>query len=181
MRPDLTTKVFDDIEQKLGTLPKGHNYEVAIKSNPESFVDLDKPLSDQSEYVKNLLFNVVKVPRDTDIKDYVHGPEVAARLREAGIPGIRYFDQKSRATGEGTRNYVVFDPSTVDIIRKFGLAGLIGAGAAHFTANDAKTSEEPDDDNTITLQPVEHDPFLPYAGYKPSGVTLTPVDHDPFN
>jgi hypothetical protein len=29
-------------------------------------------------------------------------------LREAGIPGIRYLDEGSRAGGEGTRNIVVF-------------------------------------------------------------------------
>jgi hypothetical protein len=30
------------------------------------------------------------------------------QLRQAGIPGIRYLDQSSRAGGEGTRNIVVF-------------------------------------------------------------------------
>jgi hypothetical protein len=30
------------------------------------------------------------------------------KLREAGIPGIRYLDQGSRGTGKGTRNFVVF-------------------------------------------------------------------------
>ena len=33
----------------------------------------------------------------------------------------------------------------------------------------------------VQLTPVEHDPFLPYAGYKPSSFTLHPVEHDPFN
>jgi hypothetical protein len=30
------------------------------------------------------------------------------KLREAGIPGIRYLDQGSRDSGKGTRNFVVF-------------------------------------------------------------------------
>jgi hypothetical protein len=30
------------------------------------------------------------------------------KLREAGIPGIRYLDQGSRGSGQGTRNFVVF-------------------------------------------------------------------------
>ena len=30
-------------------------------------------------------------------------------LQERGIPGIKYFDGGSRAAGEGTRNFVIFD------------------------------------------------------------------------
>ena len=33
----------------------------------------------------------------------------------SGIPGIRYLDQGSRGAGEGTHNYVVFNPDIVDI------------------------------------------------------------------
>ncbi len=54
--------------------------------------------------------------------------EAAEALREAGIPGIRYLDQGSRGAGEGTSNYVVFDDKLIDIIRKYGLAGLIAGG-----------------------------------------------------
>jgi hypothetical protein len=55
----------------------------------------------------------------------------AQALREAGIPGIRYLDQGSRGKGEGTHNVVVFDANTIDILRKYGIAGLgIGLGAA---------------------------------------------------
>ena len=44
-------------------------------------------------------------------------PEQAAqRLREAGIPGIRYLDQGSRGTGQGTSNFVVF-PGNEDLLR----------------------------------------------------------------
>jgi len=43
--------------------------------------------------------------------------EAASRaLNQAGIPGIRYLDQGSRATGKGTRNFVVFDDSLVKIV-----------------------------------------------------------------
>lgn len=48
----------------------------------------------------------------------------SARLREMGVPGIRYLDQGSRSAGDGTRNMVVFDPELIDIIRKYGLSGL---------------------------------------------------------
>jgi hypothetical protein len=37
-------------------------------------------------------------------------------LRELGIPGIRYLDQDSRGAGQGTSNFVVFDPKHMNII-----------------------------------------------------------------
>jgi len=56
--------------------------------------------------------------------------EAAQALHAAGIPGIRYLDQGSRGAGQGTHNYVVFDPATIDILRKYGIAGLIAGGGA---------------------------------------------------
>lgn len=50
-------------------------------------------------------------------------------LREAGIPGIKYLDQGSRTAGQGSSNYVVFDDSIIDILKRYGLAGLPAAGA----------------------------------------------------
>jgi hypothetical protein len=58
-------------------------------------------------------------------------PEAASRLRDAGIPGIRYLDGISRRAGDGSRNYVMF-PGTEDairILRKYGLMAPIAAGA----------------------------------------------------
>ena len=39
-------------------------------------------------------------------------------MRDAGIPGITYLDQGSRAAGEGTRNFVVFDEDIIDLVGK---------------------------------------------------------------
>jgi len=52
-----------------------------------------------------------------------YSARVAEKLREAGIPGIKYLDAGSRGAGEGTRNYVVFDDRLISIIRKYGIAG----------------------------------------------------------
>ena len=39
--------------------------------------------------------------------------------------------QQCFAAGEGTRNYVMFSDDMIDILRKYGLAGLMaGAGGA---------------------------------------------------
>jgi hypothetical protein len=40
-------------------------------------------------------------------------------LIRRGIPGIRFLDQGSRAAGQGTANYVVFDDKLIDILNKY--------------------------------------------------------------
>jgi hypothetical protein len=60
----------------------------------------------------------------------IANPQAASNaMRDAGIPGIKYLDQGSRAAGEGTRNFVVFDDKTVEILKKYGLL-LPASGAA---------------------------------------------------
>lgn len=51
-------------------------------------------------------------------------------LNQAGIPGIQYLDQGSRAAGDGTRNYVIFDPRLISILRKYAIPPLAAGGAA---------------------------------------------------
>lgn len=45
---------------------------------------------------------------------------VSEALRDVGIPGIKYLDGDSRRAGEGTRNFVVFDESTVKVLSRNG-------------------------------------------------------------
>jgi hypothetical protein len=142
---------------EVDALNPGRLYEVRINANPEDFLDWDKPLSQQSEKVRgavdsmarnaenydkfdNLAIAAVRKehPRDRSytptgeefMRDYGGLRDPSAELRKAGIPGIRYLDQGSRGAGEGSRNYVVFDDSLIEILRKYGLAGLLGAGGA---------------------------------------------------
>jgi hypothetical protein len=51
-------------------------------------------------------------------------------LQEHGIPGIKYLDQGSRGTGEGSSNYVVFDPKIIDIMRRYARGGMTRHGYA---------------------------------------------------
>lgn len=134
----------------------GHTYEVSINADPADFLDWDAPLSAQSEKVQDAYqrFSAANpeyvdpkvaggqyenptgkdflgaygewVPHDNnDMFNYRR--KFTDDLSEAGIPGIRYLDQGSRSAG-GTRNYVVFDDSIVNIVRKYGLAGAVSAG-----------------------------------------------------
>jgi len=185
----------------------GRMYEVNINANPEDFLNWDAPISQQSEKVRETLMPFVEqriaqmgeagnrfTPEqwmdrlrggDVMLLDKVEDTPVSRALIEAGVPGVRYLDQGSRATAEGqvlgieqtpngwiakirvdnrtgvgfqspttmittskpfpteqeatnwanaktsggTRNIVVFDDQLIDIVRKYGVAGL-AVGAA---------------------------------------------------
>jgi hypothetical protein len=44
------------------------------------------------------------------------GPKSATMLNDLGVQGIRYLDQGSRSAGNGSRNYVVFNPDIISIL-----------------------------------------------------------------
>ena len=104
-------------------------------------LDWDKPLSEQTPYVQKIMNEEIKRiggSASTGERTYkelmfdarMQGNKSASsamrsneeaiaasnRLRELGIPGIRYLDQGSRTAGEGTSNFVVFDPKHMNII-----------------------------------------------------------------
>jgi hypothetical protein len=138
--------------------PTGRMYEVNIKADPEQFLDWDKPFKSADDLKRFAAkfdatapelrkriedFGYVRqqmgqpMPDGNDIVREIMGgigSADAARasnvMREAGIPGIKYLDQRSRASGEGSRNYVVFDDKLIDILRKYGLAGILAGGYA---------------------------------------------------
>ena len=211
----------DELEAgKFKAVPKnpGSMYEVNIKADPETFLDWDKPLSEQPQKVRQALglarpdeaalksrlseieaqlstswdgvdtsdFDAVFAPRPEldalaneasqiraqlntgvpeghplfgvprDALEQMTGEKIARpysqymgkgdnaalasqALREAGIPGVKYLDGNSRSAGDGSRNYVVFDDSLIEIIRKYGIAGLLGTGAlAASQSNEAQ-------------------------------------------
>ena len=47
---------------------------------------------------------------------------VSQHLAELGIPGIRYLDSGSRAAGQGSSNFVIFDPNMIRILERNGQA-----------------------------------------------------------
>jgi hypothetical protein len=152
VRPDLRA-AYQRAAEILNRGP-GKMYEVAIKADPDEFLDYDAPLSQQPPKVREAIESIDHPMYEgwrksgywpehgTGASAYTglakHGmtrgaakagehAEASKRLREAGIKGIKYLDQGSRTAGDGTRNYVVFDDSLVEILRKYGLAGLLGA------------------------------------------------------
>jgi hypothetical protein len=71
----------------------------------------------------------------------------SAKLNAAGIKGIRYKDAGSRGADSagGTSNFVVFDDNIIDILKKYGIAGLAagGAGAAMLGGGTQDASAAP--------------------------------------
>lgn len=138
-----TEGVARSYQVQLGGPDGGHLYQVKIDANPEHFLDWDKPLNEQSQYVRDAFKKLgqeetwempvsalgepermEQVPISAEqaynffaeqLGDEGGGATTAQKLIEAGIPGIKYLDQGSREGGEGTRNYVVFNDQAVRI------------------------------------------------------------------
>jgi hypothetical protein len=135
----------------------GHMYQVGINADPDHFLDWDKPIGEQPKAVQDWLFPPsgggfgrnsgvdTKVPVGTFYdrgKVSALGPRGAAQDALAvGIPGIKYLDQGSRATGDGSHNYVVFNQDLVNILKKYGLAGLGGAAGAGALMNQSQPAQ----------------------------------------
>ena len=124
----------------------GHMYEVQVNADPAHFLDWDKPLSEQHPVVQQaLMSHGIDNPKLTGQDAYTEMAGtipngylneqnlphlISEKLRVSGVPGIRYLDAGSRGAGEGSRNSVVFSPEKMEIIRKYGLAGLMAGGGA---------------------------------------------------
>lgn len=142
---------------------KGSMYQVRIDADPADFLDYDAPLSGQSQRIRD-----VAAPRLEELRaagaqfgddpdgaflakafspqggiektDWSVGPaaQASARMREAGIPGIKYLDQGSRSVGDGSRNFVVFDDKLVSILKRYGWAPGMAIPAAAMEEYEAE-------------------------------------------
>lgn len=115
----------------------GHLYKVRINADRSKFLEWDRPLKEQGELLAKVRSLVAEDLRDVFDKNVEHGitagnayhnyiarnsADASAALRGAGIPGIKYLDQGSRRSGDGTHNFVVFDDSLIEITAKNGKA-----------------------------------------------------------
>ena len=73
-----------------------------------------------------------------------HGQEASEALAAAGIKGIRYLDGDSRADGEGTSNYVIFDDADIKITEENGQVVDTASPSFSITPKDEKMSEAVD-------------------------------------
>jgi hypothetical protein len=198
----------------------GNIYRVRIKAPPEHFLDWDKPLSEQSDFVRKALLehpdpgvagtaekwghDVQNLYRRLGYRvgpkeiDATLGREAAAStaLREAGIAGIKYLDQHSRDSGDGTRNFVVFNDKDVEITHKNGeplkKEEFLADQARHVAANKPRGRAAADPKTWSLFETLAHEgglrpdpeleaifgskkgPFVPGFGalVRPGGRTL---------
>jgi N12 class adenine-specific DNA methylase len=116
---------------------RGNLYTVQLLADESEFLDWDRPLSEQSEKVDYALKTdpVARAAVERQVRSYnPNGDEIYEEMkymlggeREAsehlaslGIPGIKYLDAGSRSSGDGTRNYVLFDENLVRILEENG-------------------------------------------------------------
>ena len=114
--------------------------EAATPLSPNDFLHWDLPLSQQPEKVKlavkGILPKLPDVATGKQIYDALKNNAMTATdpslrkglekyaedasfgLQSLGIPGIRYLDGGSRGAGQGTYNYVLFDPKLANIVGK---------------------------------------------------------------
>lgn len=117
--------------------PDAQMYHLNINAQPHQLLDWDKALPiDQTmklmgthpEHVQAIidyLNQTGKAGKDLTGAD-VYGalskaksPDYASNaLLQAGVPGVKYLDAGSRMKGEGTSNFVMFDPKLIDILKK---------------------------------------------------------------
>jgi hypothetical protein len=142
---------------------KAVRYNLEANVDQSQIVDFDKPFAQQSPEVQAALQKIGVTDLDerranalANIGDpnvsYL-SPEEVTKLRAEGVQGLQFFDQKSRAAGAGTRNYVMYDPATLSIINKYGLAGLITGGAALAGGEEARAEGLPPGAVPIDLPP----------------------------
>jgi hypothetical protein len=109
-------------------------YEVNIRAEPEKFLDWDK--GGQKMYTDAMWAHGGGA---TPFSGAERGGRAASEyFARQGIPGIKYLDQGSRGGGgQGTSNYVLFRDDIIDIVRKYGWAGLAAFGISEEQAKEA--------------------------------------------
>ena len=142
--------------------------EAVTPLSPNDFLHWDLPLSQQPEHIRNAWGDFVQLSKskNPNIKmPTVDNPnltgaslvsglsqsnrggltqnETSEFLRQRGIPGIRYLDAGSRGAGEGTYNYVLFDPKLANIVGKEKEGGVIHKAEGGITSDDLIIEENP--------------------------------------
>lgn len=129
---DMQRTLADLRNAKVTASAEGQLYKVDLPDDQIArMLDWDRPFSQQAPEVRKALQNAEVVGRDDWLISGMRGREIynrskfgapvklplrqiddeiyaAQRLRQAGIPGIRYLDGGSRGAGSGTSNFVVF-------------------------------------------------------------------------
>lgn len=131
--PKNKAKMREEVVKQMERGFNPHFYTVDLPDDQiAKMLDWDKPLSEQPESVRRAIKAIEPLVDDTDkgsdiyalVRSGLSGTHrnaqaaASEKLKQAGIPGIRYLDGSSRKAGEGTRNFVVFDDSILTILNR---------------------------------------------------------------
>ena len=146
-----------------GRRDDGALYRVRLDVSPDELLDWDATVAKQSPKVQNILkreYGGAHAEGATGqsvyklASDLAGDPEMVSKdLLANGIPGIRYLDGGSRAAGDGTRNYVIFDPERIQILERLAALG-IGGEAVRTMLAQAKAAAQPQQSQPPTLPAV---------------------------
>ena len=136
--PKLNEANFYEVDLPDDQIAKMLDWDAPLSKQPENVKKALKELPDPK--LRNRIFGGTNVPGVElkgseiygEISDYMAGGRstdmyapagrgqqaASEELNFLGIPGIKYFDGSSRAAGEGTRNYVVFDENVMNILKR---------------------------------------------------------------
>jgi hypothetical protein len=140
---DYPTGKYQEFQQVIKTLRDqneadvtiaGSIYKVELAPKENEYLLYDKTLGEQPKGVQDKLKKFLREQEGEDtwqyrqeqdyrditnnVLDDMPEAEISKRLKEAGIPGIKYLDGSSRSKGEGDYNYVIFDEADVQITDK---------------------------------------------------------------
>ena len=132
----------------------GALYEVSIKADKSELLDWNKSVADQPPAIRDALLAQGISETASGRNVYyglaadAKGPDAQKKATEAaeklGIKGILYEDPHARA---GSKNFVIFDPRTVDIAARYGItlpmAGLMLANQDAQAADSMGLTTEP--------------------------------------
>ncbi len=114
------------LAKKRGVNPASLPEYKALEARMDAASKLDRDYPDggtiYNEWMNDQRDVAIRQGRNADTTMPRSQEAASQQLRELGIPGIKYLDQGSRAAGEGSRNYVVFDDALVSILKKYGIA-----------------------------------------------------------
>jgi hypothetical protein len=146
-----------DIERRVKKVEnKGQLYQVDIPD--DGYILWDRPLSEQPEGIQAILQPYAETATQATRKysnwqdvtggdayrymaSRVSAPGASKALNEAGVNGIKYLDQDSRAQGEGSYNFVVFDDEAIQVLETYYQAGVeIPKGAVAFDPEGIKAT-----------------------------------------
>jgi hypothetical protein len=115
-------QAFDYATKQYQNQTKGSLYKVDLPdTHIRRMLDFDAPLKNQPKQIRNLAKSLGMDLNDLggDLVGKIgKGDEGKQILQNAGIPGIKYFDEMSRGDTKNVRNFVVFDPNHLTVLER---------------------------------------------------------------